>query len=153
MPAVVTRLRAECALFEERVASSSRLERVSDQTELAVPHAFFVLDSVEPMEDVEISAVSSVLPGESGTTDTMLRIGFQIIIAVDNSSDDRGESGTNALAIATASIAHALINWTPDDAEYSPIMFDGMERLGELSNRARLWGVLAFHTETRTSLL
>lgn len=136
--AVIARLRAQCPIFSSRVAGTAAETRASEQTEFPVPHAFFMPGAIEPGEGEEISPL-----------DQHLTVRFRVLIAVDNSADDRGQAGATGLLAATRQVVAALVGWTPDAATFAPILFDGLEDSFD-SNRARLWGGLAFRTSTTT---
>lgn len=138
---VITRLRGQCALFSNRVAGTAAEVRASEQTEFAVPHAFFMPGGIEPGDGEEISPL-----------DQHVLVRFRVMIAVDNSTDDRGQAGATGLLTAAKSVIAALVGWTPDPTKFSPFLFDGLEDSFD-SNRARLWGTVSFRTSTTTSNL
>lgn len=139
--AVIARLRSQATLFNNRVAGTAAEVRASEQTEFPVPHAFFMPGGIEPGDGEEISPL-----------DQHLLVRFRVMISVDNSTDDRGQAGATGLLTAVKAVTAALVGWSPNPAKFSPILFDGLEDSFD-SNRARLWGTVAFRTSTTTSNL
>jgi|GEM_PF-3527512 hypothetical protein len=138
--AVITRLRAQCAVFSNRVAGTAAEARASEQTEFPVPHAFFMPGGIEPSDMDTLSPL-----------DQECTIRFRVLIAVDNKGDERGQAGATGLLTAARSVVVALIGWTPA-AGFAPVMFDGLEDSFD-SNRDRLWGTVSFRTLAYTSAL
>jgi hypothetical protein len=131
--AVIARLRAQCSAFANRVAGTAAEARASEQTELPVPHAFYMPAGIERGEGEEISGLGQ-----------HLAVRFRVMIAVDNRSDDRGQAGAGALMARTADVIQALVGWQPD-ATWAPVLFEGLEDSFD-SNRHTLWGELLFST-------
>lgn len=130
---VIARLRAQCSAFSNRVAGTAEEARASEQTELPVPHAFFMPAGIERGEGEEISGLGQ-----------HLAVRFRVMIAVDNRTDNRGQSGAAALYARVADVIQALVGWQPDSTA-APILFDSLEDSFD-SNRATLWGGVMFAT-------
>lgn len=135
--AVITRLRAQVAAFSNRVGGSSAEARASEDTELAVPHAFVLPAGTEEGE-ISLSDITQEMP-----------IRFRVMIAVSNTSDARGQAGTSALLGLAASVMQALIGWHPL-TNYAGCICEGIED-DFSSNRATLWGTVVFRTSAALS--
>ena len=136
-PAVIARLRDQCPIFADRVAGTSGEARASDNTELAVPHGFYMPGGIE-LEEAQLSPL-----------DQECAITFRVLVAVDNKADDRGQAGAQGLMEAVAEIVPALVGWVPA-AGFAPCLFTGLEDEFS-SNRDRLWGSLSFRTSIMSS--
>lgn len=137
--AIITRLRAQVAGFSNRVAGTAAEAKASEQTEFALPHAFFMPGGMEPAE----TQISSL--------DQEMVVRFRVMIAVSNASDERGQAGAAALYALVADCVQALLGYVPA-AGYAPVVSEGLEDSFE-SNRHVLWGSLTFRTSIMGSAL
>ena len=134
---VIERLRLECATFSNRVAGSATEARVSEQTELAVPHAFFTPAGCEPAEGMLSNFEQEII------------VRFTIVVTVGN-SDRLGPDGTTNFYAAAASVIRALVGWNPNSAVFGPVICEGIED-DFAFNPARFSGAVNFRTAIMTS--
>ena len=134
---VIARLRAECATFSNRVAGTASEARASEQNQLALPHAFFMPGAIEPGEE------------QLSPLDQEMTVRFRVLIAVDNTSDDRGQAGAAGLYAAAAAVINALVGWVPASG-WSAVLCDGLEDSFD-NNRAMLWGTAEFRVSIMAS--
>jgi len=128
---VIAQLRTYCPLFAGRVAGAAQFKRLDESSTLAVPAAFVIPLDDNPGERMSLNDVRQPLL-ES----------FAVIVAIDNTPDERGQSAVYAAHdTVRAQLWAALLGWQPDGLEDESI-YRGIEYQGgnllEL-DRARLW--------------
>ena len=134
---IIARIRTQVAGFSNRVAGTAAEAKASEQTEFALPHAFFMPGGLEPAE----TQISSL--------DQEMIVRFRVMIAVSNATDERGQAGASALLGLAADTMQALLAYQPS-TDFAPILSDGLEDSFE-SNRHVLWGSLTFRTSIMLS--
>lgn len=135
---IIPRLRAQCPLFVNRVAGSATYRQVSIQDDFPVPHAF-----VLPMGESDAEVMLSSLDQELTTR-------FAVVVAVSNTSDERGQAAAEAIYDIRVELLTALVGWTPDATRYAPILYRGMPDDPDIT-RSRAWVQFDFESLTYTA--
>lgn len=122
---VIAHLRAHCPLFAGRVAGAAQFAAVPESTSLAVPSAFVI-----PLDDnpEESRAQNSVRQ--------LLEESFEVVIALDNRPDERGQASGTSVHDVRAQLWAALLGWQPE-ARYDGVTYAGGNVLQ--IDRARLF--------------
>ena len=136
---VIPRIRAQCSIFANRVAGSATYRQVSLQDDFPAPHAF-----VMPLGEVADGEVMI------STVDQELTTRFAVVVAVTNTSDERGQAAAEAIYDIRAALLAALVGWTPDATRYAPILYRGMPDDPDV-NRARAWAQFDFESIAYTA--
>lgn len=136
---VIPRLRAQCPVFANRVAGAATYRQVAVQDDFPVPHAFLL-----PLGDVEDGEVML------SALDQELTTRFAVVVAVANTSDERGQAAAELIHDARAELIAALVGWTPDAARYSPVLYRGMPDDPDIT-RARAWAQFDFEANAYTA--
>lgn len=136
---VIPRLRAQCPIFANRVASAATYRQCSLQDDFPVPHAFVMPLGELADGEVMISAV-----------DQELSTRFAVVVAVANTSDERGQAAAEAIYDIRAELLAALVGWTPDATRYAPVLYRGMPDDPDV-NRARAWAQFDFESIAYTA--
>lgn len=136
---VIPRLRAQCPIFANRVAGSATYRQAIMQDDFAVPHAFVLPQGELADGEVMISAV-----------DQELSTRFAVVVAVLNTSDERGQAAAEAIYDIRVALLSALVGWTPDATRYAPILYRGMPDDPDV-NRARAWAQFNFESLAYTA--
>lgn len=124
---LIPRIKAECPIFASRVAASATFRKLFDADDFPVPHAF-VLPLGETWEgDATLSGL-----------DQELKQRFAVVVAVDNTSDERGQAAAEVFYDARAQLFAALIGWSPQPGVIGPILYSGMPDDPDIT-RARAW--------------
>lgn len=128
---VIEHLRQHCPLFGGRVAGAARFKHLDENTSLESPAAFVIPMDDEPGERMSLNDVRQPVT-ES----------FAVVVALDNTPDERGQNAANAAHDAVrGQLWAALLGWQPDGkAENS--LYRGIEYQGGsllVLDRARLW--------------
>lgn len=129
---IIPRLRAECPVFQQRVAGAATYRQVSLQDDFPVPHAF-----VLPLGDAADGEVMV------SSLDQQLTARFAVVVAVANTSDERGQGAAELIYDARAELIAALVGWNPDPSRFSPILYRGMPDDPDIT-RARAWAQFDF---------
>jgi hypothetical protein len=138
---IIPRLRSGCPIFSNRVAGAASLKHALMQDDFPVPHAFVVRAPLE-VGDPMLSDL------EQDVT-----LGFAVAIAVSNTSDERGQDASEAMADCIAEVVAAIKGWTPNGALFAPILLAG--ETGDYTDwtRARAWTQLDFTSASTTAAL
>lgn len=136
---VIPRIRAQCPIFANRVAGAATYRQVSLQDDFPAPHAFVLPLGELADGEVMISAV-----------DQELATRFAVVVAVSNTSDERGQAAAEAIYDIRASLLTALVGWTPDATRYAPVLYRGMPDDPDV-NRARAWAQFDFEALAYTA--
>jgi hypothetical protein len=128
---IIPRIRAQCPIFANRVAGSATYRQVSLQDDFPVPHAF-----VLPLGDNADGEV--MLSG----LDQELTTRFAVVVAVANTSDERGQEAAETIYTCRAQLLAALVGWTPA-AGFGAVLYRGMPDDPDV-NRARAWAQFDF---------
>lgn len=136
---IIPRVRAACPVFQQRVAGAATYRQVSLQDDFPVPHAFVLPLGDAADGDVMIS-----------TLDQAITTRFAVVVAVANTSDERGQAAAEFIFTARAQLIAALVGWTPEQGRYSPILYRGMPDDPDIT-RARAWAQFDFEAEASTA--
>lgn len=136
---VIPRIRTQCGIFQNRVAGAATYRQVSLQDDFPVPHAFVI-----PLGDVADGEVMV------SALDQELTTRFAVVVAVANTSDERGQAAGEAIYDIRAALLGALVGWTPDAARYSPVLYRGMPDDPDVT-RARAWAQFDFEANAYTA--
>lgn len=136
---IIPRLRSQCAIFANRVAGSATYRQVSLQDDFAAPHAF-----VMPLGEVADGEVMI------SSLDQELTTRFAVVVAVANTSDERGQAAAETIYDIRVALLTALVGWTPDATRYAPILYRGMPDDPDV-NRARAWAQFDFEALAYTA--
>lgn len=136
---VIPRIRAQCAIFANRVAGAATYRQVSLQDDFPVPHAFILPLGEAADGEVMLSSL-----------DQELTTRFAVVVAVANTSDERGQAAAEVMFDARAQLLAALVGWTPDATRYAPVLYRGMPDDPDL-NRARAWAQFDFEALAYTA--
>lgn len=126
---IIARLKSEVPAFSNRVfGSAAYAQAMNTQLEMALPHAFVIPTAIE--------AEPNELMG--GLTLQRVSEAFRVVIVVDNTSDERGQTASEAVEAHLSGVITALVGWQ-NEAGYSDFELVGGEM--ESIDRARLgWG-------------
>lgn len=131
---IVSRLKAECPVFQGRVGAAADFSAAVENDLLAVPHAFVHLVRDAASETGLLGVVSQELVEVFGVT-----------VAVDNTVGIAGGVGSEQLDDIREELRSAMLGWEPDPC-YRAFEYVGGESID--LNRARLWHRFEFQTET-----
>lgn len=124
---VIAQIRTYCPLFSGRVAGAAEFALLPENATLPVPCAYVI-----PLDDT---------PGERMSLNDVRQPiidAISVIIAVDNTADERGQSAVNnARQTHRAALWAALLGWQPDPALYRGMEYQGGNLIAK--DRARLW--------------
>ena len=128
---VVKQIRDYSHVFQGRVAGAARFKMLDENTVLETPCAFVV-----PLDDE---------PGESRARNDVrqpLTDSWAVIVAVDNTIDERGQSAMDLIKdTVRGQLWASLLGWQPDglaeQSRYNGTNYQGGFLLG--IDRARLW--------------
>lgn len=129
---IIAQLRQRCPALGGRVAGAAQFAAVTETTSLSTPYAFVI-----PLEDS---------PEESRSQNGIrqpLTESFEVVVALDNRQDERGQGSGNAVHTMRAAIWAALLGWQPEE-RYDAITYEGGNLLS--INRAHLWWRFEFTT-------
>jgi hypothetical protein len=135
---VIPRIRAQCPIFANRVAGSATYRQVALQDDFPVPHAF-----VLPLGDAADGEVML------SNLDQELTTRFAVVVAVANTSDERGQAAAEIIFDARAQLIAALVGWTPG-ASFAAVLYRGMPDDPDI-NRARAWAQFDFEALAYTA--
>ena len=122
---IIEALRARCPGFSNRIAGAAQFKLLPESAALAVPCAFVV-----PLDDnpTDSQSQNSV---RQGLTDS-----FAVIVALDNTGDERGQAAATSVHSTRATLWSALLGWSPA-IDYDGIIYEGGTLLQ--LDRARCW--------------
>lgn len=137
---IIPRLRAQCPIFENRVAGAIDYTRAVQSDDFPVPHAFVLLQGITPTGEELISNLDQEMNSQ-----------LSVVLAVSSSLDGRGQDASEQLISCFMQVRNALLGWSPNPALYGLILMDGLTLAeGESFTRARSWAQCDI---TSTSLL
>lgn len=130
---LIARIRAQCPSFANRVAGAAEfMAAVEYADDLALPHAFVMRLADAPQDSSTAGQVLQVIEEL-----------FGVVVAVDNTTDQRGQGADDALDDLLVELQGALVGWQPD-ALYQDMEYRGSTLLD--MDRARLWRQFDFVT-------
>lgn len=122
---VIEALRARCPVFETRVAGAAQFKLLPESAAMSVPCAFVIPLDDNPAESVSQNSIRQALKDS-----------FAVVVAVSNTSDERGQGAAHSVHAMRAALWAALLGWRPD-LRYDGIVYEGGQALS--LDRARLW--------------
>ncbi|HLO63160.1 MAG TPA: hypothetical protein VK165_09380 [Azonexus sp.] len=122
---VIQALRERCPSFANRVGGAAEFKQLEESTSLPVPSAFVIPLDDNPKESMSKNSVHQPL------TDS-----FAVIVAVDNTVDERGQAAFHSVRDLRRELWAGLLGWKPDP-DYDGINYEGGTLLK--MSRARLW--------------
>lgn len=122
---IIAALRTRCPSFATRVAGAAQFKMLPEAAAMAVPCAF-----VLPLDD------SPDPPASPNMVRQYLEEGFAVVVAIDNTVDERGQAGSHTVQSLRAELWRALLGWQPT-AQHNGIGYGGGHLLQV--DRARLW--------------
>lgn len=123
---VIQALRARCPSFANRVAGAAEYKPLPESAALSVPCAFVI-----PLDDNPSENKSQNVTRQAMTES------FAVIVAISNTTDERGQAAAYSTDTIRAALWAALLGWSPDEAIYDGITYEGGSLLS--LDRARLW--------------
>lgn len=135
---LAARLRTECSLFGGRVAVAATASRAIALADLAVPNAIVVPGPIVPTDDTLLSSV-----------DQVVEIALSVIVAVSNTSDDRGQASADSFYTAYTQVRDAVLGWTPSAGAIAPCLlgsFTPAEDYPDGIDRSRAWAEIVVST-------
>lgn len=128
---IIPRLRAQCPTLANRVAGSATYRQIVLQDDFPVPHAFVLLQGESADGEVMLSSLDQELTAR-----------FAVVVAVANTSDERGQTAAESILDIRAELLAALVGWTPSTG-YAPILYRGMPDDPDVT-RSRAWAQFDF---------
>lgn len=122
---IIAALRERCPSFAERVAGAAQFKQLQENTALPVPCAFVV-----PLDD------DPEAPRAQNSIRQDLTDSFGVIVALDNTADERGQGSAHTVDSLRAELWAALLGWRPAE-RYNGLAYEGGTLLS--LNRARLF--------------
>jgi hypothetical protein len=132
---VIAHVRAYVPVFAGRVAGAARFQILPEAAALAVPCAFVI-----PLDDNPQDSFSQ------NTTRQRIADAFAVIVALDNTLDERGQAAAVSVHSARGQLWAALLGWQPDPDRYNGVEYDGGTLLA--MDRARVWYQFEFSAAT-----
>ena len=130
---IIAQLRALCPSLAGRVAGAAEFKPVQEAAALPVPCAFVIPIDDRPDPPKAVNAVGQEM------TDS-----FGVIVALDNRTDEKGQSASAGVHVIRAEIWSALLGWIPGPVNtvnpatfYNGIFYEGGSLLS--LDRARMW--------------
>jgi hypothetical protein len=128
---VIGQLQAHCPTFQGRIAGAARFKMLDEASSMPLPVAYVIPLDDNPGTRMSLNDVRQPII-ES----------FAVIVALDNTVDERGQSSANAAhSTIRAELWAALLGWQPDGlrdkSRYRGIEYQGANLLN--LDRARLW--------------
>lgn len=123
---IIQHLRANCPIFNGRVAGALVMNSFLMADDFAVPYAFVVPLHDQGESQIEMSPLSIGLPAR-----------FGVVVAVENKSDEPGFSAAEKFIEIRQVLLTALLGFVPG-ADYAPVLYEGMPEAPDM-NRARAW--------------
>lgn len=122
---IIQALRERCPTLSTRVAGAAEFKAVTEATALPVPCAFVI-----PLDDNPAGS------GSATGVRQQLEDSFAVIVAVSNTTDERGQKSAHDMHAMRAELWAALLGWRPA-TDYDGIIYEGGNLL--TIDRARLW--------------
>lgn len=128
---IIDQLRTLCPAFaavapaRARVAGAADFKMVPETVALEVPCAFVI-----PLED------SPEPPQALNAVRQQMVESFAVVVALDNTADERGQASATTLHDLRAQLWKALLGWKPE-ADYDGIRYEGGSLLQ--LDRKRMW--------------
>lgn len=122
---IIAALQARCPSFATRVAGAAQFKMLPETSAMAVPCAF-----VLPLDD------SPDPPTSPNMVRQFLDEGFAVVVAIDNTVDERGQRSSHTVQSLRAELWRALLGWQPTP-KHNGISYGGGNLLQV--DRARLW--------------
>lgn len=122
---IIEALRARCPSFGSRVAGAAQFKMLPEAAALPVPCAFVIPLDDNPQESMAQNSVRQ-----------MMKDSFAVIVAVGNTSDEKGQGAAHTVHSLRAELWAALLGWRPD-LRYDGISYEGGQALS--IDRARFW--------------
>lgn len=128
---IIDQLRTLCPAFaavapaRARVAGAADFKMVPETVALEVPCAFVI-----PLED------SPEPPQALNAVRQQMVESFAVVVALDNTADERGQASATTLHDLRAELWKALLGWKPE-ADYDGISYEGGSLLQ--LDRKRMW--------------
>lgn len=122
---VIAAARIRCAAFSNRIAGAAEYKILPEAMQLAVPCAYVVPLDDDPDGAMAMNSVRQKL------TDS-----FAVIVAVSNTSDERGQAAAAQVETLRGQLWAGLLGWRPAE-RYDGIVYQGGHLLH--LDRARLW--------------
>jgi len=124
---LINRIAAECPAFGGRVLGAGALPEAPGTVALPGLPCALVLRTLDDMKP-SVTAGGVTQPAE---------IWFNVAVCVDNSADALGHAADDQLEDIKTSLIAALVGWTPDGANQSPMEYRGFKHIGQ--DAARFW--------------
>lgn len=122
---IIGALRQRCPGLGTRVAGAAQFRLLPESASLQVPFAF-----VLPLDDAPDP------PTSPNVVRQYLKEGFAVVVALDNSVDERGQSASHGVHDMRAALWRALLGWKPT-SDHNGIAYEGGNLLQ--LDRRRLW--------------
>lgn len=110
---IITALRQRCPMFAGRVAGASEFKPLPEGAKLALPAAYVI-----PLDDSAEEQRSKTDYWQSITD------GFAVIVAINNSQDERGQAANDLVEVSREVLWKALLGWAPEQ-KYEGIAYEG----------------------------
>ena len=110
---VIAQLKTYAPTFAGRVAGAAAFKGIPENTALDVPCAFVLPLADDPQPATSQNAVRQNL------TDS-----FAVVVAVSNTSDERGQGAAFSVEALRRELWKALLGWRPTD-EYDGVIYEG----------------------------
>jgi len=130
--AVIDQIRTHCPVFAGRVVGTAEFKPLPEGSNMFLPAAYVVRLDDQPGEKMAQNDVQQPIT-ES----------FAVIVALDNSADERGQAPATTVDTIRGALFRALIGWQPSH-DYRGFSYDGMALLTR--DRSRLWYQFEFST-------
>jgi len=122
---IIGQLRDHCPALGGRVGGAAQFGAVTESTALELPCAFVI-----PLEDSPDPSMSQ------NSIRQPLDETFEVVVAIDNRADERGQGSGRTVHTMRAALWAALLGWQPGP-RYDGIDYEGGNLLS--IDRARLW--------------
>lgn len=130
---VIQALIQRCAVFNNNVGGAAEFKKLEEAANLQLPCAFVI-----PMdEDAEE-------PRAKNAVRQRIVDSFAVIVAIDNTPNERGQTGVLSVRTLRTALFKALLGWQPT-ADYDGIYYQSGSLL--TMDRARLWYQFEFGAE------
>jgi hypothetical protein len=124
---IIEQLRAYCPSFASRIAGAAEYKALPESANLPVPAAY-----VLPLEDNPGPPMS-----ENAVRQSLVE-SFAVVVALSNTTDERGQAAVTSLHDVRAELWRALLGWQLGQPSiYNGIYYEGASLLG--LDRARMW--------------
>lgn len=130
---VIQALQQRCAAFNNNVGGAAEFKHLEEAANLQLPCAFVIPLDEDADEPMAQNAVRQRLVDA-----------FAVIVAIDNTPNERGQTGVLGVRTVRAQIFKALLGWRPT-ADYNGIYYQSGSLLS--MDRARLWYQFEFGAE------